>query len=785
MRSAIALLLLVSACGSSPAPSDPPPAKRAPSDPVQVPVARWITGDVDAAAAASVQAALASGTFRLPVEGETYLGATWAGLAPDDGGAIAVPQGQAAFAVAEIDAGAFDRFFARADRVQEIGVVPGLRGAVIGLQPGDVYASGRSRVPLHTRQGKNLVVAYCGAGCALEILRTTSEIALVETDVTAPDLITGTADTQWVGLPVLTLESSALTQVSARVLESEVLRATERVHASLTPGAATQLAFELTPRTTWPAGVKTVSATLQVSSPDLAFTYEKVVEIPVVERGQLYHRTRISGVDGSVQYYGVLPPSQETAEAPGLILSLHGAAVDAIGQAASYSAKDWAYLIAPTNRRPYGFDWEEWGRVDAIEALQDALQVLPVDHGRVHLTGHSMGGHGTWHVGVHFSPRFGVIAPSAGWISFGTYGGTGTVPLPITLAREASDTLRYVENLRGHTVYVIHGTADDNVPITEAMKMLDVLAPIVEDLEHHFEPGAGHWWDSDPEAGADCVDWEPMIARMKETRFDPVRLDFDHRIVSPWVNPTHSFVTVRSELDPGDDVLLHVHPGAEGEVTVDTENARSLVLDGALLAAHGIHTVTVDGTPYQVGDVPLPIGPQDGKTETVHGPFNQVFQRPFCFVWPDDAPAYRDLAAFLVSSWNLIGNGQACGLPLSALTDAIDAERNLIWLGVPQASVRGVAAVPVSWNEAGFTVGGKDAGAGLLEFVFPAGEHLNAVITATAGDERYLRYLVPFSSRAGLPDFTVIGVSAAGLSYGALGYFTPDWSAVDARNSTL
>jgi len=27
-------------------------------------------------------------------------------------------------------------------------------------------------------------------------------------------------------------------------------------------------------------------------------------------------------------------------------------------------------LVAPTNRRPYGYDWEDWGRADALEVLE-------------------------------------------------------------------------------------------------------------------------------------------------------------------------------------------------------------------------------------------------------------------------------------------------------------------------------------------------------------------------------------------------------------------------------
>ena len=45
------------------------------------------------------------------------------------------------------------------------------------------------------------------------------------------------------------------------------------------------------------------------------------------------------------------------------------AAVEAINQASSYEPKTWANIVCPTNRRPYGYDWEDWGRLDALEVL--------------------------------------------------------------------------------------------------------------------------------------------------------------------------------------------------------------------------------------------------------------------------------------------------------------------------------------------------------------------------------------------------------------------------------
>lgn len=91
--------------------------------------------------------------------------------------------------------------------------------------------------------------------------------------------------------------------------------------------------------------------------------------------------------------------------------------MQAIRHAGSYSKKSWLHLVAPINRRPFGFDWEDFGRADAIEVLELAQAKLRHDPSRIYLTGHSMGGHGTWHIGSTFPDRFAAIGPSAGWVS--------------------------------------------------------------------------------------------------------------------------------------------------------------------------------------------------------------------------------------------------------------------------------------------------------------------------------------------------------------------------------
>src|SRR5207247_47069 len=105
----------------------------------------------------------------------------------------------------------------------------------------------------------------------------------------------------------------------------------------------------------------------------------------------------------------------------------------------------------------FGFDWEDWGRLDALEVLAIAGKSLRTDPRRTYLTGHSMGGHGTWHLGATYPDRWAAIAPSAGWISFATYGGArppaSPTPLQEMLLRPTSpsNTFALVRN------YALHG----------------------------------------------------------------------------------------------------------------------------------------------------------------------------------------------------------------------------------------------------------------------------------------------------------------------------------------
>lgn len=671
------------------------------------------------------------------------------------------------YATTRITVDAETRVVALADRVLALAV----NGQV---QPGDVYGSGAMRVPLTLRAGENvlLVRAFGGrGGPAVRLWTTPDAITPNLADTTAPDLPAGEVRPQFVGFALLNSLAEPVTHLRVEVSDDALWHATVWTLPALAPQAATHVAAELRPKTPPVEGEAPRSVTVRVSGDNLPVVYTQALTLQVVPAGATHRESFLSGVDRSAQYFGVVPPTSDAPAGPkAMVLSLHGAGVQAIGQAAAYAPKDWAWIVAPTNRRPFGFDWEAWGRLDALETLDHAMEVFGADPTRVYLTGHSMGGHGTWNVGVHNPGRFATLGPSAGWSSFYTYGGEAKPEGAFGRARASSDTPAYLSNLARRGVYAIHGTADDNVPVTEGRTLVAQVRAFTDDVELYEQPGAGHWWDGDASAGADCVDWPPLFDFMQAHTLDPFELDFDFRTPSPFITPRHSYVSLRSAESADADCVLSSRVAGD-TVTLTTENVRGLVLDGDALLARGVRSVVVDGDPLQVVAGPMPVGPQSGKRPGQHGPFDDVLQRPFCYAYATDDPVWQRYAAWQVSTWSHIGNGTACALPIDAVTPMLRATYNLVYVGA-QPSQLAVVPDGLTWDDLGVTLNGTEFFRASLAYVYPEGDRLMGVLTTAYGEAATLWMLQPFSSRGAMPDYLVYD-ARGGL---AAGFFDAEWA---------
>lgn len=541
------------------------------------------------------------------------------------------------------------------------------------------------------------------------------------------------------------------------------------------------------------------------------------IVLRVVEPTDAQRVTFISEIDGSVQYYGLLPPQGSTAGLKALVFSLHGAGVEAINQASSYEPKPWAWLVAPTNRRPYGFNWEDWGRLDAKEVLERAFREYPVDQSRVYLTGHSMGGHGTWQLGAHWADQFAAIGPSAGWITYWSYRikdrtqDTTAVARMFRRASGTSETPLFARNYSDLGIYIIHGSADDNVPVQQTYLMLDTLRTLHPDLMYHEEPGAGHWWDKSPEPGADCVDWAPMFdffahhrrAAMTEYRF------VDFVTANPAVGSKKAWVTVISQEHAltMSEVHLNVEPGLR-TFSGTTKNVHRMDLDLSVLSVRDSLTVDIDGSRLS-GIHPLknatvlslvrsgggwtvgsPVA-SDEKNPARNGMFKDAFRRRFVMVYgthgtPETNRLLYQQVRYDAEKFWYQGNGSADVVPDTLYRD--DSHRNVILYGNETNNLVFRSLLkdsPIRVAEGAVSVDAKEVRGGDMcaAFVVPRKDTPNGQIgvVAATGDEgiRLLSRLQYFNAYLGMPDVTILRANVVTEGESGvllLGFFGNDWT---------
>ncbi len=461
---------------------------------------------------------------------------------------------------------------------------------------GDVYSFGYVSLPIQLKRGKNTFLFSVARGSlAGKLVDVSKPISFNAGDQTTPDIIKGEKEKLWVAFIVrnaneadadnLTIEAGGTTTKVGRVMGMSVRK----------------VGFEVKPNADGKYTVNLKRAGKTV--------YTLPLTLRVRDKQTSHKRTFVSQIDGSVQYYAV-QPSLKDAPGQALFLSLHGASVEGLGQAESYSQKSWGYIVSPTNRRPYGFNWEDIGRLDALEVLELAKKRYQTDPSQTYLTGHSMGGHGTYHLGVLYPDKFAAIAPCSGWISYFSYANGATYPdTPVGNALKramgASDTLSMKGNFLNKPMFLMHGEADDNVPVTEARNMRKEL-PDHKMLYWHEEKGAGHWYDTDDEPGAGCQDFAPifdMFARARIPKVNEVR-DIDFKTPNLAISNKAYWFKINAQEEAGSlsSVKATVFPGLR-KFVVTTTNIASFSLDLSPLNGTGKVTVEVNGKAASVTEI--------------------------------------------------------------------------------------------------------------------------------------------------------------------------------------
>ncbi|RME95735.1 MAG: phospholipase [Verrucomicrobia bacterium] len=152
------------------------------------------------------------------------------------------------------------------------------------------------------------------------------------------------------------------------------------------------------------------------------------------------------------------------------------------------------FLVAP--QCPGG---EVWSADALLTLLDEVLKRHPIDPGRVYLTGLSMGGYGTWSLGLKHPERFAAIVPICG--------GGNTIDLLLAKEKQA-------EALCSLGIWAFHGAKDPVVPVEESRRMVEALRRFgCREVELTVYPEAEHDSWTQTYANDDLYEWLLMHRR--------------------------------------------------------------------------------------------------------------------------------------------------------------------------------------------------------------------------------------------------------------------------------
>ena len=446
---------------------------------------------------------------------------------------------------------------------------------------GDHYDFGWSLIPVRLKKGRNTFVLQGGRFPRMRarLLTPENHLAFTKRDMTTPDILREEKENYLAAIRVMNVNSSWFKGGS--VTCETGTESVSRPIPSISPMNVRKVPFEIpTPEN---LDADSVIFTVILKDRRGKVLHQENFTLDIKSKYDHHKQTFLSDIDGSIQYYSIAPSSNKDIENPALFFSVHGAAVEAVNQARAYQKKDWGHLVAPTNRRPFGFAWEDWGRLDALEVLDHAENLLKTDPQHTYLTGHSMGGHGTWYLGATYPDRWAAIAPCAGYPDLLEYQGSFSRRLEsmsderlerfgmtreqinkILAANTLTDqedilvdsiirragnpcrTLKLKRNYLHYGVHILHGEVDTVVPTFIARQMRANLGSFHNDFAYYEYPNGTHWY------GDQSVDWPPIFDFFKFREIKPSNeIDkIEFYTASPGVSSKSHFIEIHQQEIP-------------------------------------------------------------------------------------------------------------------------------------------------------------------------------------------------------------------------------------------
>lgn len=488
----------------------------------------------------------------------------------------------------------------------------------------------------------------------------------------------------------------------------------------------------------------------------------------------------IDEVDGSPQFCRVyLPGGYDPAKKWPLVVKLHGFNPANPDYIRWWSVDSRHHNLADVEYSGQGVIYMEphgrgntaylgMGDRDIIRVIELAKKALSVDPDRVYLTGDSMGGWGTWNVGMRHPDLFAALAPIFGGTDYHASLSEQALAALSPLNRFASEktsSWAMADAFLHMPILVHHGDVDQSVPVGFSRWGVRLLQRWGYNVRYVEMPGYAH---EDLNVMENVIAWFLQHRRVSNPAHVRVRS-------TELPNASAYWVKIDQAAAPNDFMAADAEAVSPNVIRLDTQNALALTLSpGAALVNPAqpvkvvwngeARTLKMDAgrlTLRAAGYQPAP----GEKNAQIAGPIRDVINTPFAIVVgtassdPLMKEAVRKKGEAIVEVWKQWQRQPPRIFQDSEIPDADAARYSLILVGGPAENLVArrlklpieIAADRIQLGPRSFPV--TD---GLLQAIFPS--PLNPqryVLVAAPTSPQGMSYWSPGNIRSLEYDFTI------------------------------
>ena len=503
-----------------------------------------------------------------------------------------------------------------------------------------------------------------------------------------------------------------------------------------------------------------------------------------------------SRIDGSVQPYGIVVPEETPANPARLDVWLHGRN-DKLSELAFLSErmKKKGEFTPPATLvlHPYGRFCNAFkfaGETDVFEALEDAIAQYGADPRHIALRGFSMGGAGCWHLAAHYTSKWAVSNPGAGFVETAQYAKVFAPDKPVPAWWEQVlwrlyDVPGYAANLGNRTVIAYSGEIDAQKQAADMMVAAASAKGVT--IPHFIGPNTPHKYHPETKLQvADKVDAAALAgspAAPESVHLTTFTLRYN---AMDWVEITslekhweESTVTAKHK-GPG-SLFIESKGVTALKLTPPSEwspnGAWKISCDGQTLSVNG-KTINLQKTGQTwASGTPRESGLQ--KRHGLQGPIDDAFQEAFVFVRPSGSAMHQAVDTWAraemlraIDQWKIVFRGEVRVVSDTEVTPELMKTHHLVLWGDPgsnkflakllTAKAESQPRLPLQWDQKSLKLGTGS---------YPASSHAAVLVYPNPlAPNRYIVLNSSFTFRQGsdttnalqtpkLPDWAVVDLS--------------------------